>query len=474
MSNKTKIIATIGPSSNSKAVLQKMIAAGMNVARLNFSHGLYEDHNRVIRRIRSLSREMNVPVGILLDLQGPKIRTGKLVNGEPVMLKKGDTVKITTKKILGTADLLSTTYENLVLDLKKKDTLLLDDGLIELKVQSKTGDTVTCKVVYGGLLKENKGINLPGVSVSAPSLTEKDKKDLNFGIKAGVDYFALSFVRQAGDLEVIKAAIKKQGADIPVIAKIEKPEAVDNLDEILKIADGVMVARGDLGVEMKPEKVPTIQKLIISKAIQANRPVITATQMLETMSINPVPTRAEASDVANAIYDGTDAVMLSGETAAGKYPVETVKMMHRIAAEAEKSPFIKFNLQHAKDPDNLVTQAVSRSAVNILHELDAKAIVAFSVSGSTVKCISKQRPSQPVYGFTPSTEVYNRLGMIWGVTPLYVPRIKDAKRLIEAAEVKLMEKQLLKKDDLIVMITGLALTTGSTNLIKVHRIGQDD
>ncbi len=474
MTNKTKIIATIGPASNTKPVLEKMISAGMNVARLNFSHGTYEEHTHVIRLIRSLSREMNVPVGILLDLQGPKIRIGKLENGEPVVLKKNGKISITTKEIPGTAQLISTTYKHLISDLKKGDTLLLDDGLMELKVLSKTKDKVTCKIVHGGLLKEHKGINLPGVNVSAPSLSTKDKKDLNFGIKAGVDFFALSFVRHADDLELIKSIIKKQGEDIPVIAKIEKPEAVDNLDDILKIADAIMVARGDLGVELKPEKVPTIQKHIISKAIQANRPVITATQMLETMSQNPVPTRAEASDVANAIYDGTDAVMLSGETASGKYPVKAVKMMTRIAAEAEKSPFIKYNIRHKKDPENLVTQAVAQSAVNILHEVDAKAIVAFSVSGATIKCISKHRPSKPVYGFTPSTEVYNRLALIWGIVPLYVPRIKDTKRLIEAAEKKLMEKQLVEKDNLIVMITGLALTTGSTNLIKIHGVGQDD
>lgn len=281
-------------------------------------------------------------------------------------------------------------------------------------------------------------------------------------------------MRHADDLELIKSTLKKQGVDIPIIAKIEKPEAVDNLGNILKVADGIMVARGDLGVEIKPEKVPAIQKHIISKAIQANKPVITATQMLETMSENPVPTRAEASDVANAIYDGTDAVMLSGETASGKYPVKAVEMMASIAKETEKSPFINYNLRHAKDPDNLVTQAVSQSAVNILHEVDAKAIVAFSVSGATIKCISKQRPSKPVYGFTPSTDVYNRLALIWGITSLYVPRIKSTKRLIEAAEKTLMEKQLVEKDDLIVIITGLALTTGSTNLIKIHAIGQDD
>ncbi len=474
MPNKTKIVATIGPASNTRPVLEKLILAGMNVARLNFSHGSYEEHTGVIRLIRSLSREMNKPVGILLDLQGPKIRTGKLENGEPILLKKNGKINITTRKIPGTAETISTTYDKLIGDLKKGDTLLLDDGLIELKALSMTKDTVSCKIIYGGILKENKGINLPGVNVSASSLTEKDRKDLNFGIKAGVDYFALSFVRAAEDLELIKSILKKQGADIPVIAKIEKPEAVDNMDGILKIADVIMVARGDLGVEMKPEKVPTIQKHIIHKAVQANRPVITATQMLETMSENPVPTRAEVSDVANAIYDGTDAIMLSGETASGKYPVDAVKMMSRIAKEAERSPFIKYNIEHKKDPENMITHAVAQSAVNILHEVEAKAIAVFSVSGSTSKFVSKQRPSKPVFAFTPSTSVYNRLALIWGITSLYVPEVKDTKKLITVAEKKILEKKLVKENDLIILITGLALTKGSTNIIKIHRIGQED
>ena len=332
MTNKTKIVATLGPASRTKAVIQKMIEAGMNVARLNFSHGNYETHAESIRLIRSLSRTMNRHVGILLDLQGPKIRTGKLKDGEPVFLETGKTIRITTQDISGTADKISATYQDLTSDTKKGDTILLDDGLIELVVMHKRKDVITCRIVNGGWLKENKGINLPGVSVSASSLTAKDIRDLNFGIKMGVDYFALSFVRSADDVIQLKKHIQKQGQDTPVIAKIEKPEAVENLNAILQVADGIMVARGDLGVEMKPEKVPTIQKTIIKAAILANKPVITATQMLETMSVNPIPTRAEASDVANAIYDGTDAVMLSGETATGKYPVETVGMMARIAA----------------------------------------------------------------------------------------------------------------------------------------------
>lgn len=474
MKTKTKIIATIGPASNSRPVLQKMIASGMNAVRLNFSHGSPEEHADVIKTTRSLSKTMNKSIGIILDLQGPKIRIGKLKGGKPVELKKNKTIRITTKSVAGTADIVSTSYKKLVNDVKKDDKILLDDGLIELKVLSKTKDTVSCKIINGGTLKEHKGINLPGVNISAPSLTPKDKRDLNFGIKFGVDYFALSFVRNADDLNQIKSMIMKQGSDIPVIAKIEKPEAVDNIDEILEVADGIMIARGDLGVELKPEKVPTIQKHIIHKSILANRPVITATQMLETMIANPIPSRAETSDVANAIYDGTDAIMLSGETASGKYPVKAVQMMSRIAIEAEGSYFMKYNIQHDKDTENIVSHAVAQASVNILHEVNAKAIIAFSVSGQTSKLISKQRPSKPVYAFTPSTAVYNRLSLIWGVTPLYVPRVYDTERIIDLGEKLLLKKKLINNDDIIIIVTGLALKRGSTNLIKIHTVGHQD
>ena len=306
------------------------------------------------------------------------------------------------------------------------------------------------------------------------NIPTKDKKDLNFGIQVGVDYLALSFVRSADDLKQIKALIKKKGADIPVVAKIEKPEAVDNIDKILKVTDAIMVARGDLGVEMKPEKVPNIQKHIIHKAIIANKPVITATQMLETMTINPIPTRAEASDVANAIFDGTDAIMLSEETASGKYPVKAVQMMKRIAVEAERSEFMKYNLQYEKDSDELVTHAVAKSAVDILHEVSGKAIIAFSISGNTSKFISKHRPSMPVYSFTSSMSVYNRLSLVWGLAPSFISDIDDNKKIIEAAERILINKKLIKKDDLVIIVTGLGLRKGSTNIIKVHKVGQED
>ena len=455
-------------------MLEKLVEAGLNVARLNFSHGNYEKHGEVIRTIRSISRIMNRPVGILLDLQGPKIRVGKLQGGLPVRLKRNAPFAITSRPLVGSAAIVSTTYPNLAADVGKNDTILLDDGLIRLQVLGVEADTVHCRVVNGGHLGENKGINLPGVSVSAPSLTEKDQRDVNFGIQNGVDYFALSFVRRAEDLHSIRSIMQKKGVSIPVIAKIEKPEAVENLSAILQEADGVMVARGDLGVEMQPELVPTIQKQIIDSARRQNKPVITATQMLETMSVNPIPTRAEASDVANAIFDGTDAVMLSGETASGRFPVKALRMMAKIADQAENSPFMRYNIPFEADLADLVTHAVARSAVSILHEIKARCIVAFSVSGKTSKQISKQRPKAPVFAFTSRKEIYNRLALVWGVTPMYIPDISDAKRLVDSSERLLLEKKRVQKGDLIVIVIGLGLKEGSTNMIKVHRVGDED
>lgn len=474
MTNKTKIIATIGPASSSRATLEKLIEAGMDVARLNFSHGDHETHAEVIRHIREISRSRKKAVAILLDLQGPKIRTGRLADGKAVMLKRNATFTLTTRELPGTAQQVSTTYQGLVADVSTGDRILLDDGLIELQVVSKSADAVTCRVVTGGALNANKGINLPGVNVSAPSLTEKDEQDLKFGIEQGVDLLALSFVRQAEDIAYIKARIREQGAKIPVIAKIEKPAAVENLDPIIAAADGIMVARGDLGVEMNPEQVPTIQKHIIKASILANRPVITATQMLETMVTNPIPTRAEASDVANAIFDGTDAVMLSGETAVGRYPVKAVEMMAKIATQAERSPFMRYNLEHKKDPSDLVPHAVAQSAVKIVKEVDARGIVAFSMSGSICKLLSKHRPSKPIYAFTPSRAVYNRMALVWGLSPLFISRIKGTQRLIEASEEILLRKKMIRHDDLIVIVVGLGLKKGSTNIIKIHRVGHED
>jgi len=474
MELKTKIVATIGPASRDRATLEKLVADGMTVARLNFSHGSYEDHVEVIRTLRSISRTMNVPIAVLADLQGPKIRIGKLEKGKPVYLKRGAPFTITTQRVAGNSERAGTTYTHLPKDVVVNDKILLDDGLIRLKVVAVGKEQVECVVVSGGLLKENKGINLPGVSVSAPSLTEKDKRDVSFGIRNKVDYFALSFVRRAEDLLDIKALLKRRGSDIPVVAKIEKPEAVENLAGILAQADAVMVARGDLGVEMEPELVPTIQKDIIVRCREKNKPVITATQMLETMSVNPIPTRAEASDVANAIFDGTDAVMLSGETASGKYPHRAVKMMAKIARNSEDSPFMTYNIPYSSDRTDPITHAVAQSAVNILHEIDATCIVSFSLSGGTAKQISKQRPLKPVYAFTSQKETYNRLSLLWGITPMYIPKINNVQRLINSSEHLLMGKGYVQKGDLIVLVIGMGLRQGSTNVIKIHRVGEID
>ncbi len=474
MFNMTKIIATIGPVSRSRTTLRRLISAGMDVARLNFSHGSQREHKEIIKNIRAEAKKMNKAIAVLGDLQGPKIRIGTLQEGKPVLLKKNASIAITTKTIPGTAEIISTTYKNLAQDVTEGDRILLDDGLIELKVESKTADSIICRVITGGMLNEHKGINLPGVSVSTPSLTDKDKKDLLFGIVNNIDYFALSFVRNAHDINHVKNILKRYASSIPVIAKIEKPEAVEHLDEILDAADGIMVARGDLGVELRPEQVPTIQKNIIHRAILANKPVITATQMLETMINNPIPTRAEASDVANAIFDGTDAIMLSGETAVGKYPVKTVQTMARITDDAEHSPFMTYNIQYERNRTDVITHAVAQSAVNILHEVDAKAIVTFSWSGRTSRLISKQRPSRPVYAFTPFTETYNRLALMWGIIPLLIDPLNDTKQLITAGVEHILNRRFVKRNDLIIIVAGLALKSGTTNLIKIHRVGQDD
>ncbi len=470
---KTKIIATIGPASIKKTTLRRMILAGMDMARINMSHGDHAQHREIIKNIRELSAELKKPVGIILDLRGPKIRTGRLKGGRAVYLKKNSKIRITVREIEGDENVISTTYKGLVKDVKIGDRILLDNGLIELKVVDKEEDAVICKVLNSGLLGENKGINLPGVKISVPTLTEKDKKDVEFGVNNDIDYFALSFVRTAENIKELKSLISSYGKEIPVIAKIEKPEAVKNIDHILEVADAVMVARGDLGVEIRPEQVPGVQKSIIYKSILANRPVITATQMLESMTENPLPTRAEASDVANAIYDGSDAVMLSEETAAGRYPVRSVQMMARIAFRAEKSPFMKYNIQPEKEPEDIV-YAVARSAVNISEDVDSKAIMVFSVSGRTAKLISRYRPARPIFSFSPEVKVYNRLSLVWGINPLIVPAIQDAKRLLEEGEKIMLQSGLLKKGDLVIVVTGLALKAGSTNLIKIHRIGYED
>ena len=468
-----KIVCTIGPASSSPKVIERLIKAGMDVARLNFSHGTHNEYKKVIKSIRDTSRKLKKAVAILQDLQGPKIRTGLLKDGK-IILKSGNKFVLTGRKILGTSEMVSTTYSSMYRDVKKGDRILLDDGLISLKVNNVKGTEIACEVINGGVLTDHKGINLPGIKVGLSSITEKDIEDLYFGIKQGVDYVAISFVRTDKDVKSVKDIIKKKGSFIPVIAKLEKPEAIDNLEKIVDEADGLMVARGDLGVEMSPEAVPVIQKNIISMANKKEKPVITATQMLESMINNPRPTRAEASDVANAIFDGTDAVMLSGETASGKYPVESVEIMARIIFAAESGSLYRHVSDRRRGRISTYPNAVSSAAVHASHQIEAKLIVVFTQSGSTALLVSKQRPSMPIIAYTPSENIMRRLNLYWGVIPKTMGLIEDTDDLIREMDRGLVSNKMVRKGDSVVILMGMPISQkGVTNMMKLHRVGED-
>lgn len=471
---KAKIVSTLGPASSSEDMLEQLIAAGVDVFRLNFSHGTQDDHAALVERIRSVGRKMSRPVAILQDLQGPKIRVGKLEE-EPILLSAGERLTITTRDVPGDRTLVPTTYEGLPKDVKPADRVLLDDGNIELVAREVYGTDVVCEVVVGGNLKSNKGINLPGVRVSAPSLTTKDRADLDLGIALDVDYIALSFVREPDDVREVQHIISKAGKDIPVIAKLERSEAVDRLDEILQVAGGVMVARGDLGVEVSPEEVPVLQKQIISAANQAGVLVITATQMLESMTDNPRPTRAEASDVANAIFDGTDAVMLSGETAVGKYPVRTVQMMSRIieTAEASMKTELPILTSHSDVGSLSFPDAIGQAAAAVSAGVPTKAIVAFTQSGSTARLISKRRPRTPIIAFTPSERIWRQLCLCWGTEPRLIDQIEQTDRMVSEVEARLLVEGNVRVGDTLVILAGAPITAkAETNLLKLHRVGE--
>ena len=467
---KTKIIATVGPASSSEQMIVRLLDAGVDVFRLNFSHGNNTEKEELISRIRRLSDARGRFTGILADLQGPKIRTGRMEDGA-IPLVKGETLQITTDEVLGRPGLISTIYQALPHDVRPGSRILMDDGLIELKVVSVADRVVKCLVVEGGMLKDLKGINLPGVNVSSPSLTEKDRQDLEFSLSMKVDFVALSFVRKSADVDDVKRIIYEHDQNIPVIAKIEKPEALRNFNGILKAADAVMVARGDLGVEILPEKVPLIQKKIIKACNRAGKPVITATQMLESMINHPRPTRAETSDVANAILDGTDAVMLSGETASGKFPVEAVKTMVNVAQDVERSEKTRGASFRHDGRDNNVAEAVAEAACSAVVTLKAKAIVAFTHSGSTAGRIAKFRPPVPIIAFTPFPETRRRLSLYWGIQTLTIGTMDETDQQINAVEEILLSSGF-KKGDIIVITMGVPLEArGSTNLIKVHKLG---
>ena len=469
-----KIVATLGPATNTLETIQELIRAGVNVVRMNFSHGSYDDHARRIDLVRKIARKLEQPIAILQDLQGPKIRTGRLIEGGPVTLIAGETLRITTDDIEGTANRISTSYLDLPGDVKEDDRILLSDGLIELRVESSSDNEVTTRIVNGGTLNERQGINLPGVGVSAPALTEKDKLDLAFGLEHSVDFIALSFVRRAADVLELKSRIEATGKAVPVIAKLEKPEAIANIEEILDAADGAMVARGDLGVELSPEKVPLIQKRVIALANERGKPVITATQMLESMIENPRPTRAEASDVANAILDGSDALMLSGETAVGKHPIAAVRTMMRVAEELHddrieqperRRTWTLSAVDSTPDAIGAAVSAIVRSHPNI------DAIWVITQSGASARLISHYRQPVPIIAFTPNIDTYHRLALSWGVTPILTTLAESAEALEQNVGSAALRYGVAQPGDMVV-ITGSHPFNASapTNFLRIQKV----
>jgi pyruvate kinase len=466
---RTKIVATVGPAIANPDMLRAVIEAGATTLRLNFSHGTHEDHQRSIRLIRQISFELQQPVAILQDLQGPKIRLGKFAEG-PVTLKKGDPYTLTSNSIPGTQTASTVTYGLLADEVPEGATILLDDGRVEMLVESVdiTSKALQCRVIVGGVLSNSKGVNFPGVYLSVPALTAKDRQDLIFGLAQGVDWVALSFVRNPKDVLEVKELIAAAGAYVPVIAKIEKHEAIEQMEEILSECDGVMVARGDLGVELPAEDVPILQKQLIHCANRLGIPVITATQMLDSMVNSPRPTRAEVSDVANAILDGTDAVMLSNEAAVGKYPVEAVATMARIAARIDQERQLDSTLAHTFG-NRSISKAISQAVGQIANQLHAKAILTLTKTGATARNVSKFRPHIPILAVTPHVEVARQLQMVWGVTPLLVLNLTSTSETIQASISTAQEQGLVAEGDLVVITAGtLQGVSGSTDLIKIE------
>ncbi len=472
---RAKIICTIGPACNTESAMRDLLRIGMDIARLNFSHGTHEDHAHNIQRLRRAAQREGRTVCILQDLQGPKIRTGLLDQRKPVLLKTGSIVTITPNDAPGNATRISTTFPDLAGEVTAGARILLSDGLIELRVRGTRGKDVLCDVINGGMLGEQKGINLPGVALSIPALTEKDRKDLEFGLGHGVDAVALSFVRTASDVTTVKRIIASHGSDVPVIAKLEKPQAIDHLEEILEAADGVMVARGDLGVEVAPEKVPVIQKHVIRRASAWRKPVITATQMLESMIENPRPTRAEASDVANAVFDGTDSVMLSAETASGQYPRESVSIMSRIVVEAESNSADLGQFRRRREHRGLsVAETICESIAHAAEDLPMGAIAIFTETGNTARMISKYRPKVPIYAFTHAEPVVRRMNLYWGVHPVRCRQAHSAQEMVTLAEQDLVRRGVLKPKDVLGVVAGTRQASGSTNLMRLHVVTEQE
>jgi pyruvate kinase len=465
---RTKIVATVGPATLEPDILRQLIIAGATTLRINFSHGTQQDHQKAIRLIRQTAFELDQPVGILQDLQGPKIRLGKFAAGK-IVLKKGDRYILTSRQVECNQEIGCISYQKLAEEVPENATILLDDGKVEMQVENidKTNQDLHCRVVVGGDLSSNKGVNFPGVCLSVKALTQKDREDLMFGLDQGVDWIALSFVRNPQDILEIKDLIASAGKSIPVIAKIEKHEAIEQMDAILSLCDGVMVARGDLGVELPPEDVPILQKRLIATANRLGIPIITATQMLDSMVNNPRPTRAEVSDVANAILDGTDAVMLSNETAVGSYPVEAVETMATIACRIEQEQ----GTNKLKRTKRSITHAISAAVGEIASQLDAAAIMTLTKTGATARNVSKFRPKTPILAITPHVYVSRRLQLVWGVRPLLVLDLSSATQTFQAAINVAQEKNWLAAGDLVVMTAGtLQGVAGSTDLIKVELV----
>lgn len=469
MLKRTKILCTIGPATKDVETLVKLIEAGMNAARLNFSHGSHEEHREMINNIREASWITRTPISLIQDLQGPKIRTGEVENGA-VKLEDNQEFVITIEDIgVGTSSKVSTNYKNIVHEIKAGNEILLDDGYIILKAKKVTGNDIVTTVVKGGMLKNHKGIVTPGVKSTAPSLNQKDLDDLKFGLQSGVDVVALSFVRSERDIIELKTTMKIFGRQIPIIAKIERFEAIEALDEILIETDAVMVARGDLGLELPIEEVPSLQKNIIKKCNFYGKPVITATQMLESMISNPRPTRAEASDVANAVLDGTDCVMLSGETSVGKYPIETVAYMCKIIKDIEKHNH-KSRLDCESERSEEVADALGKAAAIIAEQINAKAIVTYTGSTFTSKNIAKYRPSIPIIGISDDQHIYNRLALVWGIDSILIEDIENPNDFVNYIDYLKINTDYIKTGDKIVYVAGLSQGLSPENMIKVIEI----
>lgn len=471
---KTKIVCTIGPSSEKPEILEELIKNGMNVARLNFSHGTHEEHLEKIKTIRKVRRKLNVPVAIMLDTKGPEIRTGNF-DVDEVYLKPNDTFTLTTRDIIGNANIVSVSYKGLPNDVEVGSIIYIDDGLVQLEVtEIKDGTEVICKALNNGILSNHKGVNLPGSKTNLPSITPKDVDDIKFGIENDIDFIAASFVRKKEDVYDIRRVLEDHGGEnIKIISKIESQEGVDNLDEIIEASDGIMVARGDLGVEIKTELIPIVQKQIIRKVNMASKPVITATQMLDSMIRNPRPTRAETTDVANAIIDGTDCVMLSGETAGGKYPVEAVNTMRNICITTELSDDFNKNVYETDISTlNNITNSIAKNTCDIAKELDAKAIISCTSSGNTSRVLSKFKPKTNIVAATTTERVARQLSVVWGVYPVVIQEAKETDELIERAIFAAINGKYVNEGDLTVVTAGIPLgISGNSNLIKVHVIG---